>query len=137
SDLKVTRLAGIREMRKRDSIAYGSKAANLGEMLNARVPGMTIPDGFSIPYYWYAQFMKDNGLYDVINALMDDNEFVHNPRMRRQKLDEFRRSIQNGKFDNDLRKQVISRWKTQLAGKPVFVRSSSNSEDLPNFSGAG
>ncbi|MBP7376763.1 MAG: hypothetical protein KA956_09835, partial [Pyrinomonadaceae bacterium] len=26
---------------------------------------------------------------------------------------------------------------TQLGGKPVFVRSSSNSEDLPNFSGAG
>jgi len=32
---------------------------------------------------------------------------------------------------------VIQKWKTQLAGKPVFIRSSSNSEDLPNFSGAG
>ena len=26
---------------------------------------------------------------------------------------------------------------SQLGGRPVFVRSSSNSEDLPNFSGAG
>ena len=32
---------------------------------------------------------------------------------------------------------MIARWKTQLGGKPVFVRSSSNTEDLPNFSGAG
>jgi len=137
ADLKTTRLAGIREMRKKDSIAYGSKAANLGEMLNARLAGIIIPDGFSIPYYWYARFMKDNGFNDRINELMDDNDFVHNPRVRRQKLDEFRKAIQNGKFDDALRKQVIAKWRTQLAGKPVFVRSSSNSEDLPNFSGAG
>jgi len=81
--------------------------------------------------------MKDNGLYDVINDLMDNNDFVHNPRVRRQKLEDFRKRIQNGKFDEDLRRQVIAKWKTQLGGKPVFVRSSSNSEDLPNFSGAG
>jgi len=137
ADLKTMRLAGIREMRKKDSIAYGSKAANLGEMLNARLAGIIIPDGFSIPYYWYARFMKDNGFNDRINELMDDNDFVHNPRVRRQKLDEFRKAIQNGKFDDALRKQVIAKWRTQLAGKPVFVRSSSNSEDLPNFSGAG
>ena len=137
ADLKTMRLAGIREMRKKNSLAYGSKAANLGEMLNARLAGIIIPDGFSIPYYWYARFMKDNGFNDRINELMDDNDFVHNPRVRRQKLDEFRKAIQNGKFDDGLRKQVIAKWRTQLAGKPVFVRSSSNSEDLPNFSGAG
>lgn len=137
ADLKTTRLAGIRAMRKKDSVAYGSKAANLGEMINDRVPGITVPDGFSIPYYWYAQFMKDNGLDARINDLMDDNDFVHNPRVRRKKLEEFRKQIQNGEFNEDLRRQVIAKWKTQLAGKPVFVRSSSNSEDLPNFSGAG
>jgi phosphoenolpyruvate synthase/pyruvate phosphate dikinase len=45
--------------------------------------------------------------------------------------------LQNGKFDDSLRADIISRWKKQLGGKPVFVRSSSNAEDLPNFSGAG
>ena len=137
ADLKVMRLAGLREMRKRDSLAYGSKAANLGEMLHAKVPGVTFPDGFGIPYSLYAKFMKDNGFDKVIDNLMDDNAFVHNPKVRRQKLDEFRASIQNGKFDDNLSKEIIARWKTQLGGKPVFVRSSSNSEDLPNFSGAG
>ena len=137
ADLKTTKLAGIKEMRKKDSIAFGSKAANLGEMLNSRLTGVTIPDGFSIPYYWYAKFMKDNGFNKVIDDLMDQNDFVHNPRVRRQKLDDFRKSIQNGKFDAELRNEVVSKWKTQLGGKPVFVRSSSNAEDLPNFSGAG
>ncbi|MFT3744291.1 MAG: PEP/pyruvate-binding domain-containing protein [Pyrinomonadaceae bacterium] len=137
ADLKATKLLGLREMRKKDSIAYGSKSANLGEMLNSKLTGVTIPDGFSIPYHWYDKFMKDNKFNDVIEELMDNNEFVHNPRVRRQKLEEFRRSIQNGKFDPELRQEIIAKWKTQLGSKPVFVRSSSNSEDLPNFSGAG
>ncbi len=137
SDLSVRKLAALREMRKKDSIAYGAKSANLGEMLNSRMVGVTVPDGFAVPYYWYDKFMKDNDLYDVIEGLMDDLEFVHNPRYRRQKLEEFRNSIQKGEFDAALRAEVISRWKKQLLGKPVFVRSSSNAEDLPNFSGAG
>lgn len=137
ADLKVTKLAGLRELRKKNSLAYGSKAANLGEMMAKRIPGVSIPDGFSIPYHWYDQFMRDNELYDVINGLMDDLDFVHNPRVRRQKLEEFRERIRNGRFDPELRQQIVTRWKTQLAGKPVFVRSSSNAEDLPDFSGAG
>ncbi len=137
ADLKTTALMGLKQMRKKDSIAYGSKAANLGEMMHSRLLGVTIPDGFAIPYYWYDKFMEDNGLDKVIWNLMDDNDFVHNPRIRRQKLDEFRESIKNGKFDEQLRTEVIEKWKTQLGGKPVFIRSSSNSEDLPKFSGAG
>ncbi len=137
ADLKTTKLAGLKELRKKNSISYGSKAANLGEMLNSKIGGISVPDGFSVPYYWYDKFMRDNGFDKVIEDLMDQNDFVHNPRVRRQKLEDFRRSIQNGKFDDQLRKEIVDRWKTQLGGKPVFVRSSSNSEDLPNFSGAG
>ncbi len=137
ADLNVTKLAPLSQMRKKDSIAYGSKAANLGEILAKRVSGFTVPDGFGIPYGAYAKFMKDNGLDKVIADLTDNNDFVHNPRVRRQKLEAFRASIQNGKFDPALRAEIIDRWKKQLGGKPVFVRSSSNSEDLPNFSGAG
>jgi rifampicin phosphotransferase len=136
-DLNSKKLAGLREMRKKDSVIYGSKAANLGEMLNAKVAGFIVPDGFSVPFYWYDQFMKDNALDKIILQLIDDNDFVHNPRIRRQKLEELRAQIQKGKFDDSLKQQIIERWRTQLGGKSVFVRSSSNSEDLPNFSGAG
>ncbi len=136
-NLTTTKLAPLDAMRKRDSISYGSKAANLGEMLNKRVPGVTIPDGFGIPFHWYDKFMQDNGFDDVILKLTDNNDFVHNPRIRRQKLAEFRQTIIGGKFDDALKKEILERWHTQLGGKPVFVRSSSNSEDLPNFSGAG
>jgi rifampicin phosphotransferase len=136
-DIKIKKIAGLAEMRKKDSVAYGAKAANQGEMINRRIPGIEIPDGFSVPYAFYAEFMESNGFNDIIEDHMTNDDFVHNPRYRREKLDEFRAAIMKGKFDDALRRQIIDRWKTQLGGKPVFIRSSSNSEDLPNFSGAG
>ena len=80
ADLKVKRVARLAEMRKRDSLIYGSKSANLGEMLNARVKGVVIPDGFTVPFYWYDKFIKDNGIDQTIAELLDNNDFVHNPR---------------------------------------------------------
>lgn len=137
SNLEVKKLAGLREMRKKDSIIYGSKSTNLGELINSKVPNMIVPDGFTVPFYWYDKFMKDNGFDKIIDEYTDDDVFVHNPRVRKQKLEEFRKMLQNGNFDEGLKNEIIQKWKTQLGGKSVFVRSSSNSEDLPNFSGAG
>ena len=137
SDLKVTKLASISEMRKQDSIAYGGKSANLGEMIAANKADITIPDGFTVPFYWYDKFMKANGFDDKMDDLMNDNDFVHNPRIRRQKLEEFRSQIISAPLDDQLKAEIISRWKIELKGQAVFVRSSSNAEDLPNFSGAG
>ncbi len=136
-DLKTTKITGLGEMRKRDSIRFGSKSSNLGEMINRRIPGISIPDGFTVPFYWYDKFMKENGFNKIMDELSEDLDFIHNPRYRRQKLEEYRNTIQKGRFDPELRAAIIAKWKTQLGGKPVFIRSSSNSEDLPNFSGAG
>lgn len=136
-NLKVTKLTGLREMRKKDSISFGSKSANLGEMMRAKVPGVIVPDGFTVPFYWYDAFMKKHGFDKQIDEFTQDLQFVHNPRVRRQKLEEFRASIQGAEFDPALRRAIVAKWRTQLGGRPVFVRSSSNSEDLPNFSGAG
>ena len=137
SNLEVTKLASLSEMRKKDSLIYGSKSSNLGEMINAKIPNTVVPAGFTVPFYWYEKFMTDNGFDKIIDDLMDDNDFVHNPRVRRQKLENFRRILQTGKFDESLKDEIIQKWKGELGGKAVFVRSSSNAEDLPNFSGAG
>jgi len=137
SDLTVTKLATLRQMRKKDSIIYGAKSANLGEMVNARIPTLLVPDGFTVPFHWYDRFMRENKFNDKIDEFLDDLDFVHNPRIRRGRLEEFRAQIQNGEFDAQLKAEIIRKWRTQLKGQAVFVRSSSNAEDLPNFSGAG
>ncbi|MCY7346404.1 MAG: hypothetical protein LH614_09325 [Pyrinomonadaceae bacterium] len=137
SDLTVTKLATLREMRKKDSIIYGAKAANSGEMINGKIPNLVVPEGYAVPFYWNQKFMQENGFNDKIDEFLNDNDFVHNPRIRRQKLEAFRAAIQAGKFDENLRSEIIQKWKAELGGQGVFVRSSSNAEDLPNFSGAG
>ena len=137
SNLNIKKLASLREMRKKDSIIYGSKSANQGEMINAKIPNIIVPAGFTVSFYWYDKFMKDNGFDTTVENYLDDNDFVHNPRVRRKNLEEFRAQIQNGKFDAALKAEIVKKWKTELGGQSVFVRSSSNAEDLPNFSGAG
>lgn len=136
-NLNTKTLTGLKQMRRKDSVSFGSKSANLGEMLNSRIPNIVVPDGFTVPFYWYDKFMKDNGFDKIIVENIDNLDFVHNPRVRRQKLEELRDMIQKATFDENLKKEIVQKWKVQLGGRGVFVRSSSNSEDLPNFSGAG
>jgi hypothetical protein len=136
-DLSETRLLGLTQQRARSAIAFGGKSANLGEVMSARLPGIVVPNGFTIPFYYYDAFLKDNNLDDAIYALLNDQKFVHDPAYRREKLGVLRESIKQGKFDERLRAQILRRVKLEFPGKGLFVRSSSNSEDLPNFSGAG
>lgn len=137
SDLKITKLASLAQQRKNDSIAYGSKSANLGEVMGARVPGFSVPNGFTVPFYYYDQFMRENGFDKKVAELLDDNDFVHNPRSRREKLLAFRQEMQKGLLNRKLSAEIVRKWRLALGGRAVYVRSSSNSEDLPNFSGAG
>jgi phosphoenolpyruvate synthase/pyruvate phosphate dikinase len=105
--------------------------------MNARLPGIVVPDGFTIPFYYYDAFVKANKLDDEIYTLLNDQKFVHDPAYRRQKLEALREHFKQAKFDEQLREQIMRRVNESYQGKGLFVRSSSNSEDLPNFSGAG
>lgn len=137
SDLSVKKLASLAEMRKGQSIAYGAKAANLGEVKSARIAGVAVPGGFAVPFAYYKEFIEKHGFHEKIEDFAYDYEFVHNPPARRRKLEQLRAEIQNAEFDPALREKIISKWKTELGGAGVFVRSSSNAEDIPEFSGAG
>jgi hypothetical protein len=136
-NLSETRLLSLAEQRSRSSLAFGGKSANLGEVLNARLPGIVVPSGFTIPFYYYDEFIKQNKLDDVIFGLLNDQKFVHDPAYRREQLVQLRQKIETAEFDPELRKMVLETVAREYAGKGLFVRSSSNSEDLPNFSGAG
>ena len=136
-DLSEKRLLGLAQQRKEMIVAYGGKSANLGEVMRARLPGIEVPDGFTIPFYYYDEFVKENNFDDAIGEMLNDQKFVHDPAYRRQRLKEMRERLQHGKIDAHLRAEVLRKVEQSLRGKGLFVRSSSNSEDLPNFSGAG
>lgn len=137
ANLEEKRLLGLAQQRARSSIAFGGKSANLGEVVNARLPGIVVPNGFSIPFFYYDQFTKENELDDAVYELLNDQRFIHDPPYRRERLVELRQKFQQAKVSNQLRGQVLERVAREYPGKGLFVRSSSNTEDLPNFSGAG
>ncbi len=137
SDLRVSRIASLRQQGARDVVAYGGKSANLGEMMQVRLPGIIIPSGFTIPFFYYDQFIRENQLDEPIDAMMNDQKFVHDPAYRRARLTELRERIQRGAVNDRVSRAVLSIVRAQYAGKGLFARSSSNVEDLPNFSGAG
>ena len=106
-------------------------------MTHARLPGVIIPPGFTIPFFYYDQFLKENKLDDAIYQMLNDQKFVHDPAYRREYLTKMRERIQQGTINPQLRAEVLRRLHAEFPGKGVFARSSTNSEDLPNFSGAG
>ena len=136
-DLDEKRLLDLGQQRAPLTIAFGGKSANLGELMNARLPGIIVPNGFTIPFYYYDEFIQRNNLDDVIFGLLNDQKFVHDPAYRREQLVLLRQKIETAEFDPELKQKVLQKVAQEYQGKGLFVRSSSNSEDLPNFSGAG
>src|SRR2546429_171873 len=136
-DLSVTRLASLNEQRASSVIAYGAKSANLGEVIHAKLPGFTVPPGFTIPFYFYDQFLRENKFDDAIYTMLNDPKFVHDPAYRRAYLVGLREKMQKAPMNARLRAETLSRAHLDFPGKRVFARSSTNSEDLPNFNGAG
>ncbi len=137
SDLDTKDLQTLSKIKKNEVRIYGAKAANLGEIAGSGLKGIVVPKGFGVPFYYYDQFMKKNGFYDELDILQEDLDFVHNPRVRRTKLEKLRAKIQAAPVDKEFSALLIGKWKSETAKLGVFVRSSSNAEDLPDFSGAG
>ncbi|MFY9607325.1 MAG: PEP/pyruvate-binding domain-containing protein [Blastocatellia bacterium] len=137
ADLDYDRLTDLSSQRARHALRFGAKSANLGELMNARLPGLRVPPGFAIPFRSYQEFIRLNRLEERIASTVEEDRFVHDPRYRRTRLAEIRLWIQSGKHDDAFKEKVLAKVHREYAGKGLFARSSTNAEDLPNFSGAG
>lgn len=136
-DLEEFRLLKLSQMHASNAPQCGSKAANLGAVKAAGIPNVSIPDGFCVPFAHYDRFMKSNGLADRLAKLQQAPGFATDSKVRQQLLAALRAEILGWTVDPATAAAWRAQWQTQLEGKGVFVRSSSNSEDLPKFSGAG
>jgi hypothetical protein len=137
ADCDYARLTDLANQRARDAIKFGAKSANLGELMRARLPGITIPSGFTIPFRYYRDFILLNKLDERIAAAVEEDRFVHDPTYRAARLAEIRRWIQDGKHDEGFQRMLLAKIHLEFAGKSLFAWSSTNAEDLANFSGAG
>jgi Phosphoenolpyruvate synthase/pyruvate phosphate dikinase len=141
ADLEFRQLTELKNQGKRDARRFGAKSANLGEVMSAARAGavrdVIVPAGFAIPFFHYTKFIEENNLEETIVEMLGNDRFNHDPAYRKQRLAELRAKIQQGKMNEEFVRAVIARRHELLGDKGVFARSSTNSEDLPNFSGAG
>jgi hypothetical protein len=136
ADLEAEELEPTELMDKDDERRYGPKASNLGVIINAKLTGFSVPAGFGVPFHYYAKHLEKHGLDKQLAALLADPEMAK-PAVRKQKLDAFRKGIEAAPVDPELHAKVEEALAKLEADKGVFVRSSTNAEDLDNFSGAG
>jgi hypothetical protein len=137
ADLTVRELRPLKAMRARDSRIFGTKASNLGEIVRARLKGVNVPDGFGIPFVFYVEHLKRHGLDTELEAMLAEPRFQQDAKWRRERLEAFRARITAAPIDAALLDQVEAQVQGSLGGKGVFVRSSTNAEDLKGFNGAG
>lgn len=136
-DLNVKKIRSFRDVGFADSKAFGVKAANLAELSRVNLSEAQSPDGYAIPFHFYAAFMKHNRFYAMAERMMANKDFRGNARTREQSLKKFRKAIKKGKMPAWMH-QALSAAQGQFAkGASIRCRSSTNNEDLPGFSGAG
>jgi len=137
ADVTNPRLAMLTRIRARDVTTYGTKTANLGEIVTANAPGVRVPIGFGVPFFYYVQHLKKNGLDKRVEAVLGDMRFKTDAGWRKQALEDLRAKIAAAPIDDASLDAIYKRVRLRLGGRGVFVRSSTNAEDLPGFNGAG
>jgi hypothetical protein len=92
---------------------------------------------FAIPVVHSLEHFQASGAADRLAELREDEEFLANPSVRAQGLEEVRALIMAHPVDETLLADVEDAIEERFADARVRFRSSSNTEDLAGFSGAG
>lgn len=132
-DLKVTELVDLTEHDKKMKNAIGTKAYNFSKLVEYTefIDFKTPENAFAIPFYFYEQHALKSDIQKLI--------FLLNGAKREEQLKTLnliRTKILATEVDESLIEKVKQKISTDTFTRMRF-RSSTNAEDLANFSGAG
>jgi hypothetical protein len=136
-DLAVTEIRPLSNIGFEDWTAFGVKAANVATLRTFQMDDVVVPDGFGVPFYFYDEFMRRNGLYRVARSMLANKQFDSDPDLQAAQLESFRTLIKNAPMPAEFSRALQTVRKQFPADSGVRCRSSTNNEDLPGFSGAG
>lgn len=126
---------GLRDRIKHAVRAYGGKVAHYAAI--AQLQDVPVRKAFGIPVYYYNEFMTENGLFEQIEAMLEDAEFKADPALREQKLKALRDAITTAPINQTFQDKLKQKLDTDYPGQSMRFRSSTNSEDLEGFPCAG
>jgi hypothetical protein len=126
---------------------FGAKAVNYGALAHAQRSGAfaalpeldgegPIAPAFGVPMFYYDEFMRDNGLYERLAALMAAPAWT-DPVQRAEALDLFKKELRAAPMSPSVVNAIVARAAELFPGENIRFRSSTNSEDLGQFTGAG
>jgi len=117
--------------------AIGAKASHMAEMTHIDPP-VPLPDRpFAVPFVHYREHMHRNHLDERVEAMLSDARFMDDPVWRARELALLREAIETASIDRDLVASLYAKVGARWGDRKVRFRSSTNSEDLANFNGAG
>ena len=142
-----TTVRGLQDLAGRgleDLPAVGAKAAQLAELMRISVgdpacsgPVPTPPIALAIPVVHSLDHLAASGGLAALVRHRARPEFAADPRVRAQALAEVRAAIAAHPVDATLLAALEARARLLFGTRRFRLRSSSNAEDLPGFSGAG
>lgn len=127
--------------------SVGSKAAGIAELMRvselgpycptSTVPLFVPPDAFAIPFVHYVEHFQNSGAEALLAELEQDPEFRADPATHADGLARVRQLMLDAPVDEELLSAVEEAVEERFGALKVRFRSSSNTEDLATFNGAG
>jgi hypothetical protein len=136
-DLSIKNITSLKDIDFTQWTSFGVKAANVATLRTFALRDVVVPDGFGVPFSFYDEFMRSNGLYGVAKEMMAKDQFHTDPEFQDAQLLAFRNMMKAAPMPARLSRE-LQRVRDQFpATMSLRCRSSTNNEDLPGFSGAG
>jgi hypothetical protein len=128
-------------------LSVGSKASGIAELyrvgeLSVYCPERTLPlyvppGAFAVPFAHYMDHFQASGAAALLAELEQDPEFRADPKTHIEGLARLRQLILDYPVDQDLLSDVSRTVAERFGPAKLRFRSSSNTEDLTTFNGAG
>ncbi|WP_437634119.1 PEP/pyruvate-binding domain-containing protein [Sorangium sp. So ce854] len=146
-DLSVRGIVPLDGASYAESDSIGSKAAGMAELyrvssvgqycLSNLVPLFVPPAAFAVPFSHYMEHFEASGAAALLAELERDPEFRADPRAHAEGLAQVRERMMKHRVDPEILGEVTGAIEQRFGGDRVRLRSSSNTEDLATFNGAG
>jgi hypothetical protein len=138
--LDVKRVLDHSEIGAKDANLVGAKAANYAEIYNVLKDKADYPivrPGFAIPFAYYDAHIKETGIDLLIKDTIVKIRAKGDPVETERLLASLREKLRQTSIDPQLIAEVKAKIENQYPSESIRFRSSTNSEDLASFSGAG
>lgn len=147
SDLSVRGIVSLDSVDYSALSSVGSKAAGIAELYRVSERGVYCPDlalplyvppkAFAVPFAHYFEHFEQSGAAALLAELEADPEFRADPAAHADGLAHLRELILNQPVDPELLTELTQTLQERFGTTKVRFRSSSNTEDLSTFNGAG